>query len=114
MKLLTSNIKLHYHETYYALGKTSSDGYVISENMTGHRFACTDNTSKLAKDKSIIVDIDYKKIFLTKDNILFFGNDHNNICIHLNTKEIFKYSKSERIDLLGNLSDRTHITISNS
>jgi hypothetical protein len=125
MKLIYSDIKLYKASIYFALGIDSKIGYVINttnkknknRDHVGYLLSCRD-----ISNEETTITIDNKKLFLTKDNLLFFrgvsralDNDNKfNIVVDLKTRELYEYTDAETSLLKSNLSDRKTITMKNS
>jgi hypothetical protein len=117
MEVFKRNIKIYYtHDNYYALGTNGGSGYIVATDddtgYLGYKTACSNNDITFEK---IIIKINYKTIFLTKDNIIFFWKErsYGNTAIDLNNKTIIHFTEPELVNFLDNLSKRESIVIKN-
>jgi hypothetical protein len=117
MKVIRKNIKVYERDGAIIIGESKLMGYIISikdKYSIGEILTC--HTTELLEDK-IDIKIDYKNIFLTRDNLIIFKSTAGgmyNEAIDLKKKVVYSCSPKEINKLLTNLSDRTHITLKNS
>jgi hypothetical protein len=89
------------HAIYY-----SNNGSYVGYKFNG-------NDGFFYEDNKTTVKIDYEKIFLTNDNIIFFENINDTKAINLSDRTIIEINKNDRKRFKTNLSERQYITIKN-
>jgi hypothetical protein len=109
----------------YYLGDRDKTGYII-KSYDNDYIGCSTILSEssgfsqlnhIHKNYNLDIFIDYKHIFLTKNNILFFCKfnyrEHYSMVIDLNTKTIYGCTQEEILEFKDNLSKRRCITFKN-